>query len=58
MFSGGRSLGQRGGGAIDSPQPVEKDVARASVARLHRGHCRVRREGLVILVARSRAGRL
>lgn len=43
--------------AIDSPQPVDKAVARASVAWLHRGHCRVRREGLVILVAWSRAGR-
>ncbi len=54
MFNGGRSLGS----AIDSPQAVNKDAARASVARLHRGHCRVRREGLVILVAWSRAGRL
>lgn len=45
-------------GVIDSPQTVDKDVARASVAPLHGGHCRVRREGLVILVAWSRAGRL
>lgn len=54
MFSGARSLGT----AIDSPQPVDKDVARTSVAQLHRGHYMVRKEGLVILVAWSRAGRL
>lgn len=54
MLSGGRSLDR----AIDSLQTVDKDVARASVAQLHRGQCRVRREGLVILVAWSRVGRL
>lgn len=54
MLSGGRSLDR----VIDSLQTVDKDVAGATVAQLHRGHCRVRREGLVILVAWSRVGRL
>lgn len=52
MLSGGRSLEQSYWFAAD------KDVARASVAQLHRGHRRVRREGLVILVAWSRVGSL
>lgn len=57
-FSGGRSVGRGEAALLILLSRWTKVAARASVARLHGGHCGVRGEGLVILVAWSRAGRL
>lgn len=57
-FSGGRSLGRGEAALLILPSRWTRLQPGLQWPGLHRGHCRVRREGLVILVAWSRAGRL